>query len=190
MGRLWWVRVPLSLYFLYIMVRHLSASGDYRSLFDGINLGEVFDENGDIVGDAVNVAARIQTLCEPGQVYVSESAYQQLHRRIHASFEDLGRHSLKNIAEPQRVYRLEAESARGAAWLAQRVRVPLVPVAISGSEEAMGRGTSRISRQPIHATVCEPILPERFMGEADPVGAMTAPWWLQVDEALGHRYRP
>lgn len=99
----------------------------------GINLGEVFDEDEDIVGDAVNIAARIQALCEPGEVYVSEAAYQQLRRRIDAPLEDLGRQSLKNIAEPLRIYRLKAESVRLPAWLASlgRLRMlvrPTVPL--------------------------------------------------------------
>lgn len=84
----------------------------------GINLGDVFDEDDDIVGDAVNIAARIQALCEPGEVYVSEAAYHQLRRRIDAPLRDLGKHSLKNIAEPLRIYRLEPGSARRPPWLA------------------------------------------------------------------------
>jgi 1-acyl-sn-glycerol-3-phosphate acyltransferase len=78
----------------------------------------------------------------------------------------------------------EAEPKRGAAWLARRARVPLLPVAVAGSEEAMGRGTTRISRRPIHAVVCDPIHPADFAGAADPVGAMTAEWKRRVGEAL------
>lgn len=84
----------------------------------GINVGDVFDEYENIVGDAVNIAARIQALCEPGEIFVSQAAYQQLRRRIDAHLEDLGRQSLKNIAEPLRIYRLRADSTRRPAWWA------------------------------------------------------------------------
>ena len=58
----------------------------------------------------------------------------------------------------------EAPPKRGAAWLARRAGVPLLPVAVAGSEEALGRGTTRVSRRPIHVVVCEPIDPADFAG--------------------------
>lgn len=82
----------------------------------------------------------------------------------------------------------EAEPKRGAAWLARRAGVPLLPVAVAGSEQAMGRGTARISRRPIHAAVCDPIHPADFAGAADPVGEMTAEWKRRVGAALRLAY--
>jgi len=82
----------------------------------------------------------------------------------------------------------EAPAKRGAAWLARRAGVPLLPVAVSGSEEAMGRGTGRISRRPVHAAVCEPIFPADFAGRPDPAGEMTAEWRRRVGEALARAY--
>jgi len=91
--------------------------------------------------------------------------------------------------EGMRVWRWgERNPKRGAAWLARRVGVPLVPVAIAGSEEAMGRGTGRISRHPIHAEVCRPILPADFDSHPDSVQAMTDLWRDRVDEALRRWY--
>lgn len=78
----------------------------------------------------------------------------------------------------------EREPKRGAAWLAQRSDVPLVPVAISGTDLAMGRGAARISRAPVTVTICEPILPGDHADGEDPVGAMTAEWRRRIDEAL------
>lgn len=82
----------------------------------------------------------------------------------------------------------EVEPRRGAAWLARRAGVPLLPVAVAGSEEAMGRGTTRISRQPIHVTVCDAIHPADWADAPDPLGAMTEEWERRVGEALGRAY--
>ena len=84
----------------------------------------------------------------------------------------------------------EAEPKRGAAWLARRAGVPLLPVAVSGSEQALGRGTTRVSRQPIHVAVCDPIHPGDFAVLLDPVGAMTAEWRRRVGEALNRASGP
>lgn len=84
----------------------------------------------------------------------------------------------------------EVVPKRGAAWLARRAGVPLLPVAVAGSEEAMGRGTTRASRRPIRAVVGEPILPADFAGSPDPVGDMTAEWRQQVGAALHRAYGP
>ena len=82
----------------------------------------------------------------------------------------------------------EAEPRRGAAWLARRAGVPLLPVAVAGSEEALGRGTTRVSRRPIHVAVCDPILPAEWGGTPDPLGAMTGEWQRRVGEALARVY--
>lgn len=83
----------------------------------------------------------------------------------------------------------ESRPKRGAAWLARRAGVPLLPVAVAGSEEALGRGTTRVSRRPIHVVVCEAIDPADFAEGPDPVGAITAEWRGRVDRALQGAYR-
>ena len=70
----------------------------------GINLGDVIVEDGDIFGDGVNVAARLEGLAEPGGVCVSGSVYEQVRRQVDLTFKDLGEQSVKNIDEPVRVY--------------------------------------------------------------------------------------
>ena len=73
----------------------------------GIHLGDVVEEaDGDLMGDGVNVAARLQGICEPGQVCLSEDAYRQVRSRLELQAADLGPRSLKNIAEPVRAYLL------------------------------------------------------------------------------------
>ena len=79
----------------------------------------------------------------------------------------------------------EAVPKRGAAWLARRAGVPLVPVALAGTDLVMGRGARRITRSPVTGTACEAILPADFAAHEDPVGAMTEEWAKRVGEALG-----
>jgi adenylate cyclase len=73
----------------------------------GIHLGDVVEESdGDLMGDGVNIAARLEGVCEPGGVCLSEDAYRQVKGRLDLAVTDLGPTPLKNIAEPVRVYSL------------------------------------------------------------------------------------
>ena len=74
----------------------------------GIHLGDVVEEaDGDLMGDGVNIAARLEGICAPGAVCLSEDAYRQVKGRIDLAVTDLGPTQLKNIAEPIRVYSLD-----------------------------------------------------------------------------------
>src|SRR5277367_3589557 len=74
----------------------------------GIHLGDVVEENdGDLMGDGVNIAARLESICEPGAICLSEDAYRQVKGRLDLAVNDLGPTQLKNIADPIRVYSLE-----------------------------------------------------------------------------------
>src|SRR5712675_1537558 len=70
----------------------------------GINLGDILIEGEDILGDGVNVAARLEGIAEPGGICVSSSAYDQVLGKVEVEFTDLGEQSLKNIARPVRAY--------------------------------------------------------------------------------------
>ena len=73
----------------------------------GIHLGDVVEEaDGDLMGDGVNIAARLESICEPGAICLSEDAYRQVKGRLDLAVSDLGPTELKNIAEPVRVYSL------------------------------------------------------------------------------------
>ena len=74
----------------------------------GVNLGDVIVEGSDIFGDGVNIAARLEGLAEPGGIYVSASVQEQVSGKLSLAFDDLGEHSLKNIAKPVRIYRAGA----------------------------------------------------------------------------------
>jgi adenylate cyclase len=74
----------------------------------GIHLGDVVEESdGDLMGDGVNISARLESIAKPGTIYLSEQAYWQVKARLDLASNDLGKQSLKNIAEPVRVYSLE-----------------------------------------------------------------------------------
>ncbi len=74
----------------------------------GIHLGDVIEESdGDLMGDGVNIAARLEGVAEPGAICLSEDAYRQVKARIDLAVSDLGETNLKNIAEPVRIYSLK-----------------------------------------------------------------------------------
>jgi adenylate cyclase len=89
--------------------RNAGVNEDRRIEFRiGIHLGDVVEESdGDLMGDGVNIAARLEGICKPGAVCLSEDAYRQVKGRLDLSVSDLGPIQLKNIAEPVRVYSLE-----------------------------------------------------------------------------------
>jgi adenylate cyclase len=82
----------------------------------GVNLGDIIVEGSDIYGDGVNVAARLESLAEPGGICISGKVYGEVRNKLPAAFEDLGEREVKNIREPVRVYRWtndDAESTPG-----------------------------------------------------------------------------
>jgi len=75
----------------------------------GIHLGDILvEKDGDLMGDGVNIAARLEGMSEPGGMCLSEDAWRQVRDRVSVSFVDIGEHELKNIARPVRVYALRA----------------------------------------------------------------------------------
>lgn len=83
----------------------------------GINVGDIIIEGGDIFGDGVNVAARLEGLAEPGGICVSGRVQEDVDRKIDAAFVDIGEHKLKNIARPVRVFRLRLNSSKPKAHM-------------------------------------------------------------------------
>ena len=72
----------------------------------GIHVGDVEHRDGDIFGDGVNIASRIEPLAEPGGICISEQVYAQIENKLEALFSDLGSQALKNIAKPVQVYQM------------------------------------------------------------------------------------
>jgi TolB-like protein len=86
----------------------------------GIHLGDVVEESdGDLMGDGVNIAARLEGVATPGAICLSEDAYRQVRARLDLAVRDLGETRLKNIAEPMRVYSLQVGGAAQAKPVAQ-----------------------------------------------------------------------
>ncbi len=77
----------------------------------GINLGDIIIDEGDIYGDGVNVAARLEGIAEPGGICLSRAAYDQVEGKVAAEFRDAGEQELKNIARPVRVYAIDPITA-------------------------------------------------------------------------------
>ena len=73
----------------------------------GINLGDVIEVEGRIYGDGVNIAARVESLAEPGGISISGSAYDQISNKLDLEFENLGEHKVKNIITPIHIYRIK-----------------------------------------------------------------------------------
>ena len=102
----------------------------------GIHLGDVVEESdGDLMGDGVNIAARLEGIAKPGAICISEDAYRQVKSRLDPAVSDLGATQLKNIAEPVRVYSLEVgKSAQVKATKpAPQTGRPLALLAARGS---------------------------------------------------------
>ncbi|MEM2974252.1 MAG: adenylate/guanylate cyclase domain-containing protein [Candidatus Micrarchaeia archaeon] len=72
----------------------------------GVHIGDVIYRAGDVFGDAVNIASRIESVCEPGEVYISEDTYNQMRGKIPARFESIGSRRLKNIEKPPKLYKV------------------------------------------------------------------------------------
>ena len=105
--------------------RNAGVPEDRRIVFRiGIHLGDVVEESdGDLMGDGVNIAARLEGIAEPGAICLSEDAYRQVKGRLDLAVTDLGPTQLKNIAEPVRAYSLQV----GVPAVAKAVIEPKPP---------------------------------------------------------------
>ena len=115
----------------------------------GIHLGDVVEEaDGDLMGDGVNIAARLEGVCEPGSVCLSEDAYRQIRDKLNESFADLGEKALKNIARPVRVFALGAAAVsapRGSAIPSSQRMLDEETIAHSKKERLASRARTHIA---------------------------------------------
>jgi len=110
--------------------RNADVSEDRRIEFRiGINVGDIIIDEGDIYGDGVNVAARVETLASPGAICISDNAYQQIKGKLTLDVSDLGEQQLKNIAQPVRIYgiRPDRTPARAALALPDKPSIAVLP---------------------------------------------------------------
>jgi adenylate cyclase len=119
--------------------RHAGISEERRIEFRiGINVGDIIIDEGDIYGDGVNIAARVETLARSGGVSLSDAAYQQIKGKLDLEVSDMGEQQLKNIAQPVRVYsvRLDGASVRPALALPDKPSIAVLPFTnMSGDHE-------------------------------------------------------
>jgi adenylate cyclase len=118
--------------------RNAGVQPDRRIEFRiGIHLGDVVEEaDGDLMGDGVNIAARLEGICKPGGVCLSGAAYEQVRDRVRETFIDLGEKALKNIGRPVRAYdvtldRTAAQAGPGVPEKSPRLALPDNPLSPS-----------------------------------------------------------
>lgn len=96
-------------------VRNLYLGPDERiELRIGINLGDIIVEGEDVIGDAVNIAQRLENLAEPGGICVAAAVQEQVHEDLGIEFVDIGKQRVKNISKPIHVYRIALAKGAGA----------------------------------------------------------------------------
>ncbi len=107
----------------------------------GLHAGDIVEEEGDVVGDAVNVASRIEPLAEPGGICLSEAVYQQVRNKLPIVIEKIGGRNLKNVQEPVEIYRVAVGAARPAhppssSSNTENLRLAVLPLANLSTEAA------------------------------------------------------
>jgi len=103
--------------------RNANVAEDKRLVFRvGINVGDIISEDGDIFGDGVNVAARLESLGKPGGLCISRAVRDQVRDKLPVTFEDFGEQQVKNIARPVRAFGLAPEAIATIPELAPQAR--------------------------------------------------------------------
>ncbi len=93
-----------------MMAANVEAPDDQRIvLCIGVNLGDIVIENGDLYGDGVNIAARLEAMAEPGGICISGKVNDEIRGKIALNLQDLGEREVKNIAQPIRMFRIEVD---------------------------------------------------------------------------------
>ena len=126
----------------------------------GVNLGDVMVKGNDLLGDGVNVAARLEGIAEPGGICISASVYDLIRGKLDLGFHDIGEQSLKNIEHPIRVYRVARDGAV-AAGSVRKARPPR-----SGRGLAAGLGAALLAAAAAYAYL-EWLPAQREKAEAD-----------------------
>ena len=135
--------------------RNAGVPADRRIEFRiGVHLGDVVEEaDGDLMGDGVNIAARLEGIAQPGAICLSEDAYRQVRARLDLAVADLGEKELKNIVEPMRVYALQ-------------VGLPAQPKPRPSEEQAKAEGPAPRAAAPDTPSIA--VLPfQNMSGEAE-----------------------
>ena len=111
--------------------RNLELPKERKMVFRiGVNLGDVVEEKNRIYGDGVNIAARLESICEGGGVCISGTTFEHIENKLDLEFEDLGDHQVKNITKPVRVYRVQlmTEPKEGKKPPHQKPSIAVLPL--------------------------------------------------------------
>jgi len=127
--------------------RNNATAEDERIQFRvGINSGDVIVEDGDIHGDGVNIAARLEGIADPGGICISGLVHDQVQGRLECTFEDIGEQQVKNITRPVRVYRVRLGQAPAAASSANPPLPDKPSIALSPTSRRLRSCRSRTCR--------------------------------------------
>lgn len=147
--------------------RNREVAADRRVQFRiGINVGDVISRDGDLLGDGVNVAARIEGLAEPGGICLSGEVHDQIEGKLTLTCVSMGRQTLKNIRKPIRTYRIvvgsaqqHARSRTAVVYLATGLMVALVAIVglVWGDRIGSAFGTMRSPAPRAHAPPAQPL---------------------------------
>ena len=138
--------------------RNADISPDRRIEFRmGINVGDIVVEDGDIFGDGVNVAVRLEGLAEPGGICVSSRVQEDAAGKLDLSFVDIGEQELKNIARPVRVYRVTIDQAAEIRLQPAPLPLPDKPSVAVLSFTNMSGDPEQECRSPIETSPASPI---------------------------------
>src|SRR6476469_4630815 len=98
----------------------------------GVNLGDVIIETDDVYGDGVNIASRLESIAEPGQVYISGGIYEQIKHKLVCGYQSLGDRRVKNITDPVRVYRVlpDADAVGGTRGRRENTLIFLLAITV------------------------------------------------------------
>src|SRR5260370_5209214 len=120
--------------------QNADAAQDNRIKFRiGVHVGDIIIDDNDIFGDGVNIAARLEGIAEPGGVCISDDAHRQVRGKVDIPFEDMGSQTLKNIAEPMRVWRMRISGD-----------------AVSASQQSASFGPLQFSPSPRNPSIAVP----------------------------------
>jgi adenylate cyclase len=111
------------------LAEHNEKLSEYRKMQFriGVNLGDVVEEENRIYGDGVNIAARLEGICDAGGVCISGAAYEHVENKLKLEIQDLGEHNVKNITKPVRVYKVVMASDSDKSVIAEALELPDKP---------------------------------------------------------------
>ena len=145
-----------------IEARNTKLPEDRRVRFRiGVNLGDVIAEGDNLLGDGVNLAARLEALADAGGIFLSRPVFDQIKKQLDLGFEDLGEHEVKNISEPVRIYRVRAEPGAAGKVIGKTKRVWKSAVLLTAAVVLIG-ATAAVTWLWPWETAVEPALVERM----------------------------